>query len=88
MTENLAPFGIVRHRPGAGQVVRSDTIDRYWRSRKDGSNVMVVKFLNVANEGKKRIVFVGELAPTREVSCDYADFMRDFETRGNVSSKF
>lgn len=83
-----APFGIVRHREGPGTVHHGDRIDRFWQSKKDGSNVMVVRYLRVANENKKRVIFVSEDMPTREVSCDLHEFLRDFKSRGNSSDKF
>lgn len=87
-TPGRAPFGIVRHRSPQGTVMHGDRLDRFWKSRKDGSNVMVVRYLRVANENKKRVVFVSEDLPTREVSCDLDEFKRDFESRGNSSDKF
>lgn len=84
-----APFGFIKRRENAGTIHHGDRLPtRYWKSKKDGSNIMVVRFLRIANEGKKRVVFVNEDAPTREVSCDYHEFMRDFEPKASMSDKF
>lgn len=87
-TPGRAPYGIVKHRSPAGTIRHSDRIDRFWKSKKDGTCVMVMQFQHVANENKKRVVFVNEADPTRQVSCDYSEFIRDFERGGNLSSKF
>ncbi len=90
MAENKSPGIIVRHRGGnAGAVMYGDRLPtRYWKSRSNGTNIMVVRYLRIANEGKKRVVFVNEDQPTREVSEDLAVFLKDFEPMGQTSSKF
>jgi hypothetical protein len=89
MAENKSPGIIVRHRQNGGAVMHGDRLPtRYWKSRRDGSNIMVVRYLRIANEGKKRVVFVNEDMPTREVSEDLAVFLRDYEALGQTSSKF
>lgn len=87
--QNKAPHVIVKHRPNAGTVAHGDRLPtRYWKSRTNGTNIMVVRYLRIANEGKKRVVFVSEDMPTREVSEDLPVFLRDFEPLGLTSDKF
>lgn len=83
-----APYSFVKHRIPEGTINHSDRIDRYWKCRKTGNFVQVVRYLNVANENRKVIIFVSELMPGRELSSDLEVFKRDHEPKGNRSDKF
>lgn len=87
-TSPFGPYGFVKRRSAPGTIVHSDRLDRFWKSKKDGSHVMVMQYQRISNENKKRVVFVSEDDPTRQVSCDLSEFLRDFESRGNSSDKF
>lgn len=82
-----APFGIVRPDVKKEVVDKSDTIDRFWKSKETGVTVQVTQYQRVQPEGKRRVVF---LDPTIGVnaSCSFDDFERDFYPVGNLTDKF
>lgn len=85
--ENKAPYVIIRHRIPEGTIRHDVRLPRYWKNKETGDTVEVRRYLHVANEMKRRVVFFDPMVK-HEVSCDEKDFRRDFEPVGNLSDKF
>lgn len=84
------PHVIIRRRDAAGAIDRSDRIDRYWKCKSNGEDVMVVRYLRTIGPAnfERRVIFVTESMPTRELSLERAEFEKLHEPIGNLSDKF
>jgi len=83
-----APFGFVRHREGAGTIMRSRRIDRYWKNKQTGVTVEVKRYLSVTGDvNEMRVIFFDPVV-NHELSMEEREFREQHEVVGNLSSKF